>query len=152
MEVAAYRIPTDGPESDGTHAWDATTAVVVHVSAGGERGLGVTYADTAAATLVRDTLAAVVTGIDAMDIPAAWLAMVRQIRNLGRPGLVSCAIAAVDIALWDLKARLLGLPLVRLLGAVRDRVPVYGSGGFTSYSLARLHGSSASGRRPASRG
>ncbi len=138
MEVAAYRIPTDGPESDGTHAWDATTAVVVHVSAGGERGLGVTYADTAAATLVRDTLAAVVTGIDAMDIPAAWLAMVRQIRNLGRPGLVSCAIAAVDIALWDLKARLLGLPLVRLLGAVRDRVPVYGSGGFTSYSLARL--------------
>jgi L-alanine-DL-glutamate epimerase-like enolase superfamily enzyme len=48
------------------------------------------------------------------------------------------AIAAVDVALWDLKARLLGLPLCRLLGTVRDRVPIYGSGGFTSYDDERL--------------
>jgi len=48
------------------------------------------------------------------------------------------AIAAVDAALWDVKARLLDLPLVKLLGAVRDAVPVYGSGGFTSYSIERL--------------
>ncbi len=48
------------------------------------------------------------------------------------------AIAAVDTALWDLKARILGLPLVTLLGAARDEVPVYGSGGFTSYTDARL--------------
>jgi L-alanine-DL-glutamate epimerase-like enolase superfamily enzyme len=48
------------------------------------------------------------------------------------------AIAAVDTALWDLKARLLGLPLCKLLGMAHDRLPIYGSGGFTAYSLARL--------------
>ena len=64
--------------------------------------------------------------------------MVEAIRNLGRPGISSMAIAAVDLALWDLKARLLGVPLCRLLGMANDRVPVYGSGGFTAYSIERL--------------
>jgi L-alanine-DL-glutamate epimerase-like enolase superfamily enzyme len=66
-----------------------------------------------------------------MDILGAWLAMVHAIRNLGRPGVASMAIDAVDNALWDLKARLLGPPLAVFFGRVRDRVPVYGSGGFT---------------------
>jgi L-alanine-DL-glutamate epimerase-like enolase superfamily enzyme len=73
-----------------------------------------------------------------MSPQASWLAMVGAIRNLGRPGISSMAIAAVDVALWDLKARLLGLPLCRLIGMAHDSVPVYGSGGFTAYSLARL--------------
>ena len=59
--------------------------------------------------------------------------MVRAVRNLGRPGLVSYAISAVDTALWDLKATLLGVPVSRLLGQARDAVPIYGSGGFTTY-------------------
>ena len=138
LEVAAYRIPTDQPESDGTLAWDSTTLVVVDLEAGGERGLGFTYADTATAVVIRDTLAAVVQGRDALDIEGAWQAMVHAIRNLGRPGVASMAIAAVDIALWDLKAKLLDLSLVALLGAVREAVPVYGSGGFTSYDNATL--------------
>ena len=138
LDVAAYTIPTDRPESDGTLEWDATTMVAVEVHAGGETGLGYTYADVAAAQLVSSKLRDVVEGRDAMAVPAAWEAMVRSIRNLGRPGLCSMAIAAVDIALWDVKARLLELPLVTLLGAARREVPVYGSGGFTSYSLAEL--------------
>jgi L-alanine-DL-glutamate epimerase-like enolase superfamily enzyme len=73
-----------------------------------------------------------------MDVTGSWVAMTRAIRNQGRPGIASMAIAAVDAALWDVKARLLDLPLVTLLGAVRDAVPVYGSGGFTSYSVDRL--------------
>jgi L-alanine-DL-glutamate epimerase-like enolase superfamily enzyme len=73
-----------------------------------------------------------------MAIPACWRAMVDAIRNLGRPGVASMALAAVDAALWDLKARLLELPLVMLLGSARAAIPVYGSGGFTSYSEARL--------------
>lgn len=73
-----------------------------------------------------------------MSPQATWLQMVHAIRNLGRPGISSMAIAAVDVALWDLKARLLGVPLCTLLGQVHERVPVYGSGGFTSYSLSRL--------------
>ncbi len=138
VDVGAYRIPTDAPESDGTIAWDATTIVVVEVLAGGERGLGYAYADAAAAHLIEDTLAAIVEGRDAMAVAGAWQAMVEAVRNIGRPGIASSAIAAVDIALWDLKARLLDVSLVALLGPVRDGAAVYGSGGFTSYDVGRL--------------
>lgn len=138
LEVAAYTVPTDFPEADGTLAWDSTTIVVVHARAGGERGLGYTYADVATAKLIESKLAEVVRGFDALDPPAAWAAMVHAIRNLGRPGIASMAIAAVDLALWDLKARLLLLPLCKLLGLAHERVPIYGSGGFTSYPMDRL--------------
>jgi L-alanine-DL-glutamate epimerase-like enolase superfamily enzyme len=138
LEVAAYTIPTDAPEADGTLSWDSTTIVVVHAHAAGEWGLGYTYADVSTAKLIESKLAGVARGTDAMAPEAAWKAMVGAIRNLGRPGIASMAIAAVDVALWDLKARILGLPLCRLLGSVRDEVPIYGSGGFTAYPLSRL--------------
>ena len=138
LEVGAYTIPTDAPEADGTLAWDATTIVVVHARGGGECGLGYTYADVSTAKLIASKLVGVVHGRDAMAPQAAWVAMVEQTRNLGRPGITSMAIAAVDLAVWDLKARLLGLPLCGLLGMARERVPVYGSGGFTAYSPQRL--------------
>jgi L-alanine-DL-glutamate epimerase-like enolase superfamily enzyme len=138
LDVSAFVVPTDFPESDGTLAWDKTTLVVVEAAGAGIRSLGYTYADTATALLIKDFLTPVVLGRDVMAVPATWAAMVHAIRNLGRPGIVSMAIAAVDAALWDLKARLLDLPLVTLLGAVREAVPVYGSGGFTSYSLDQL--------------
>ena len=138
LEVAAYAVPTDAPEADGTLAWGETTIVVVHASSGAERGIGYTYADVSTAKLVDSKLRELVRGRDAMAPQAVWAEMVEQTRNLGRPGITSMAIAAVDLALWDLKARLLGLPLCTLLGAAHDRVPIYGSGGFTAYSLARL--------------
>ncbi len=138
IRVSAYRIPTDAHESDGTFEWDATTLVLVEATAANVTGIGFTYADTATARLIEDSLGKVVLGIDAMDIPRAWIAMVQAIRNLGRPGIASMAISGIDNALWDLKARLLDLPLVRLLGAARDTLPVYGSGGFTSYTNEQL--------------
>ncbi len=138
LEVSAYTVPTDAPEADGTLAWDATTIVVVHVHGAGESGLGYTYADVSTAKLIASKLAGIVRGSDAMAPEAAWAAMVKQTRNLGRPGITSMAIAAVDVALWDLKARAIGVPLCRLLGMVREHVPVYGSGGFTAYSPQRL--------------
>ena len=133
VTAAVYEIPTDQPEADGTLAWSATTLVIAHVSGGGRTGLGYTYAASACKPLIEGELAAAVTGHSVLDTGAAWQAMVRAVRNLGRPGLVSYAISAVDTALWDLKATLLGLPVSRLLGAVRDEVPIYGSGGFTTY-------------------
>jgi L-alanine-DL-glutamate epimerase-like enolase superfamily enzyme len=136
--VTPFIIPTASPEADGTFEWDRTTLVLVDVEAGGVHGLGYTYADTSTALLVKDLLADVVRGRAAMDIAGTWDAMVRAVRNLGVPGIASMAIAAVDNALWDLKARLLDVPLVALLGAVRDDIPVYGSGGFTSYSIDEL--------------
>ena len=108
------------------------------VTAGGMTGLGYTYADSATATLARDLLADVIVGRDALAIPAAWTAMVSSIRNLGRSGIASMAISAVDTALWDLKGRLLALPVVSLLGQAREQVAIYGSGGFTSYDPDQL--------------
>ena len=116
--MSVYTIPTETPEADGTLAWDATSLVVVEPhTRGGTAGLGYAFGDTATGTVVRDLLAGVVVGLDVRDTPGAWEAMVRSIRNLGRPGICSMAIAAVDIALWDTKARCAEQPLFRLLGA-----------------------------------
>jgi L-alanine-DL-glutamate epimerase-like enolase superfamily enzyme len=138
VDVAAYTVPTDRPEADGTFSWDSTTMVLVELHAGGHAGLGWTYAAPAVAALVRDELIGVVRGRDAMDVPAAWAAMTGALRNAVTSGLSAFAVAAVDIALWDLKARLLDVSLVTLLGRRRAAVPIYGSGGFTSYDDATL--------------
>jgi L-alanine-DL-glutamate epimerase-like enolase superfamily enzyme len=138
IEVSAYTVPTDFPESDGTLEWNTTTLVLVQVWGGSKVGMGYTYADSATATLIQDLLSEVVRGEDAMAPQSSWYAMVTRTRNLGHAGIVSMAISAVDVALWDLKARLLNLPLVKLLGPVRKSVSIYGSGGFTSYSDKQL--------------
>jgi L-alanine-DL-glutamate epimerase-like enolase superfamily enzyme len=138
IETSIYTVPTDFPESDGTLEWHSTTLVLVRAEGGGKAGLGYTYADHATATLIKGVLSEVVQGRDAMSPAACWKAMVERTRNLGRPGIVSMAISAVDSALWDLKARLLDIALVSLLGQVRGSVPIYGSGGFTSYSDTQL--------------
>src|SRR4051812_49981975 len=110
----AYALRTDAPESDGTFAWSATTIVVAEVTAGGRTGLGWTYGPAALADLVRGSLAGVVVGRDALDVPAAWAAMVAAVRNAGPWGLAMYAVSAVDVALWDLKARLLGISVAAL--------------------------------------
>lgn len=136
--VSVYRVPTDAPEADGTLAWDSTTLVLVELSAGGQRGLGYTYAAAAAGAVIRDTLIPLIEGGDAFDPGRHWNAMRRALRNQGQQGIGATALSAVDLALWDLKARLLELPLARLLGQSRDGVEAYGSGGFTSYDDDRL--------------
>lgn len=138
VEAAVYTVPTDAPEADGTLSWDATTMVLVTVRAGDTTGIGWTYGPQACGRVITDKLAGIVVGRDAMDVGGCFDSMLKAIRNAGRPGVVGYAISAVDVALWDLKARLLGLPLHRLLGAVRSEVPVYGSGGFTTYDESRL--------------
>jgi L-alanine-DL-glutamate epimerase-like enolase superfamily enzyme len=144
IEISAYTVPTDAPEADGTIAWDSTTVVLVQVAGGDAVGTGWTYAPTASGDVIHETLAAVVQDRSCWDVTGAHEAMVRAVRNMGRPGVAGCAISAVDTALWDLKARLLGLPLHHLLGAVNADVPVYGSGGFTTYGKAQLHDQFAS--------
>jgi L-alanine-DL-glutamate epimerase-like enolase superfamily enzyme len=138
VTVGAYTVPTDFPESDGTLEWNKTTLVVVHASAGGKAGMGYTYGDVAIARFIDGTVRPVICGMDAVSIPACWSAMRRAIRNFGRPGICSMAIAAVDSALWDLKAKLLNIPLVSLFGAAQASIEIYGSGGFTSYSIQQL--------------
>lgn len=138
LRVTALAVPTDRPESDGTFAWKRTVLVVAEVTSSGVTGMGYTYADEATATLVADHLSKVVMGKDAMAIETTYEAMVRAVRNLGSEGIAAMGISAVDAALWDLKARLLSISVLSLLGPARRSVPVYGSGGFTSYDLKEL--------------
>jgi L-alanine-DL-glutamate epimerase-like enolase superfamily enzyme len=138
LHVSALSVPTDRPESDGTFAWKRTVLVVVEATSSGITGTGYTYADVATAHLVRDTLSSIVVGKDAMAVESSYEAMVAGVRNLGRDGIAAMGISAVDAALWDLKARLLAVSVVALLGPSRKSVPVYGSGGFTSYDVKEL--------------
>jgi L-alanine-DL-glutamate epimerase-like enolase superfamily enzyme len=138
LEVSAYTVPTDSPESDGTLSWDSTTMILVEASGGGERGLGYTYGDVSVGKFIESKLVGEVEGADAVSPPKAWATMQRAIRNAGRSGVGAMAVSAVDVALWDLKAKLLGVPLADALPRFHDAVPIYGSGGFTSYSLDRL--------------
>jgi L-alanine-DL-glutamate epimerase-like enolase superfamily enzyme len=133
-----YTIPTDTPEADGTYAWRETTLVVVTVEAGGRTGLGYTYTAGAIAALVSGPLADTLRGQNVFDIQSCHSLMVNAVRNMGRSGLAATAISAIDSALWDLKAKLLDLPLAALLGRARKQVAIYGSGGFTSYNDVQL--------------
>ncbi len=128
-----YRIPTDAPEADGTLEWTSTTMIVVRVRSGDHEGVGWTYAGIGAQAVIDDTLSAEIRDRDVFAVTGLHERMVRAIRNLGRPGEVACAISSVDIALWDLKAKLFDLSLCDLWGRVRDDAPIYGSGGFTTY-------------------
>src|SRR5438309_4965211 len=121
--VSAYRIPTDFPESDGTLQWDSTTLVLVELSGGGKQGIGYTYAGESSAALIEEKLIEIIRGSECLDTMATRQKLIAAIRNVGRPGVASTAIAAVDIALWDLKAKMLGLPLVKLLGQAREQIP-----------------------------
>ncbi|HEY5369156.1 MAG TPA: enolase C-terminal domain-like protein [Hanamia sp.] len=138
LKVSAYTIPTDAPESDGTIEWESTTMVLVEINAGEKSGIGYSYADISSAYFIEKNLKKIVVGKNALDIPWILKSMVASVRNSGNCGIISMAISAVDNALWDLKAKILDLPLALLLGKVRDDFPIYGSGGFTSYSIERL--------------
>lgn len=136
VSTSVYDIPTDQLEGDGTLTWDHTTLVLTELSVGDTVGVGWTYASSACKSVIDDVLASAVIGADVLDTAANHEAMVRACRNLGRPGVVSCAVSAVDIALWDAKAAILGVALADLFGQYRSDIPVYGSGGFTTYDDA----------------
>lgn len=138
VKVSCYNIPTETHESDGTMAWNKTTMVLVELHAADTAGIGWSYADVSAGKLIESLLSEVVLGCNAFDIPRANAAMGYRVRNAGKPGVASMAISAVDNAMWDLKARLLDLSLLDLLGAARESAPVYGSGGFTCYNIEKL--------------
>jgi L-alanine-DL-glutamate epimerase-like enolase superfamily enzyme len=138
IHVSVYTVATETPESDGTFQWDKTSLVLVEAFGGGKTGLGYSYADKATAELIDESLAPKLIGQDALAIGAVWRIVVDQIRNLGRPGISSMAIAAIDNALWDLKGKLLDVSVASLLGLTRTGIMAYGSGGFTSYSDSEL--------------
>lgn len=139
LDTLVLELPTEHqPETDGTATWSSTTMVLVQLHSDGASGLGYSYVDAGAARLIEDVLAQCVIGADVHAVPEIATRMLRAVRNHGRAGIAACAISAIDVALWDLRATLLELPLSRLLGGARDEVPVYASGGFTSTPLDEL--------------
>jgi len=136
--VRVYTVPTDAPEADGTISWNSTTMVLVELAVGETRGIGYTYASAATAKVVEHLLKEVIASADPFTHPALWVKMQHTIRNQGNRGIAAMAISAIDVALWDLRAKLLHVPLVHLLGRMREAVPTYGSGGFTSYDDHQL--------------
>ncbi|RMI30388.1 enolase C-terminal domain-like protein [Nocardia stercoris] len=143
VTTGTYRFPTPQPEADGTLTWDSTVAVTVTVGAGYERGLGWTYGSPAVATVVNEHLRPLLLDSSPADITDLGHRLRRACRNIGVPGVTTYALSAVDIALWDLKARLLQVPLPELLGRVRDATVVYGSGGFVNLTDDQLAGQAA---------
>ncbi len=139
VRVSAYKVPTaTNEESDGTLIWDSTTVVVVEISAGGQTGLGYTYCDASAGAVISSQLAGVLQDADPLMPQKTWAQMQMATRQLGHDGIAAMATSAVDVALWDLKARLLGVSLADLLPRYRESVPIYGSGGFCNYTPEQL--------------
>ena len=112
--------------------------VLVQLQCGEVQGLGYTYADAATAKVAEVLLKNVISSADPWMHGELWMKMQRAVRNLGNRGIAAMAISAIDTALWDLRAKLLGQPLLHLLGASRESIPAYGSGGFTSYDDRQL--------------
>jgi L-alanine-DL-glutamate epimerase-like enolase superfamily enzyme len=138
VQVSAYTIPTDAAEGDGTFQWNSTTLVLCEVRAEKQIGIGYTYGNKATAAVAEELAAKRLIGRSALDIPALYESMLEQVRNDGSRGIASMAISALDVALWDLKAKLLNCSVADLLGAAKSSVAVYGSGGFTTYDNEQL--------------
>lgn len=138
VDVAAYTIPTDAPEGDGTLRWDSTTLIVCEIHAAGQTGFGYTYGHAATATVADHLATKCLVGNSALAIPGLQASMREKVRNDGIRGIASMAISALDVALWDLKAKLFGISLVDLIGVAQPSVAAYGSGGFTTYSNQQL--------------
>ncbi len=136
--VSVFTVPTDAAEADGTFAWTSTTMVLVELASGDTKALGYTYADEGTAKVAAKLVKELVVGSDVFRHAETLQRMLHGIRNLGETGTAMMAASAIDNALWDLRARVLGVPLVSLLGQVRTGIPVYGSGGFTTYTDKQL--------------
>jgi L-alanine-DL-glutamate epimerase-like enolase superfamily enzyme len=136
--VSSYEIPTATPESDGTLDWNATTLVTFELEWDGVHGFGYTYASVAAAAVIEHHLAKVVLAADSSRAAGVFADLGRAVRNIGRDGIAAMAIAAVDMAIWDWRARRANLPLADFIGRARPSIDAYGSGGFTNYTDAQL--------------
>jgi len=142
VRVHLVSAPVPAGFADATRTVECVGYTVVRVITDqGLEGLGLTYHEVggeATRGLIRHNIAPRLIGRDPFETEALWQEMVAYLRGVGRKGLTYCALSAVDIALWDLKGKIVEMPLVRLLGGNRTRVPVYASGGWTSFSDEHL--------------
>ena len=132
--------PDTLPFHDATMRDVGTTwgGIFVHIATdAGHEGLGLGVMP-GTRELIERTLAPLLIGQDPLDHERLWEAMFWAVRGYGRKGMAFCAISAVDVALWDLKGKIFDAPLYKLLGPYTDRVPIYGSGGWTHFTEDEL--------------
>ena len=134
IQAAHYLIPLPVPLSDSTHGTiRAFEMISVRVrDADGAEGVGYTYTvgagGAAVHALIARDLAPRLVGRDAERIEELWHLMWWTVHYGGRGGAQGLAMSAIDIALWDLRARRQGAPLWRVLGGFDPRVPCYAGG------------------------
>jgi L-alanine-DL-glutamate epimerase-like enolase superfamily enzyme len=143
VEAGHYRVPLPAILSDSTHGEISHFELVAARirTADGAEGLGYTYTVGSGAAAIRallGDLTPLVLGQDAERIAHLWQRLWWGCHYVGRGGLAAFAISAVDIALWDLRARRLGLPLWKLLGGHDPRVKAYAGGIDLQFPLDRL--------------
>lgn len=144
IDVYIIRHVMDGKLADPTRKVEAVGYVVVDVATDqGLHGYGITY-DEQGAEAIREFIKHVfeprMKGRNPLDSAVLYEENFHLFRGVGRKGLAFCAYSAVDLALWDLKGKILGLPVYKLLGGGRNVVPVYASGGWSSYTVDELVG------------
>jgi L-alanine-DL-glutamate epimerase-like enolase superfamily enzyme len=142
VDVHLVSGPVPGGLADATRKVETIGFVIVRVTTDqGLEGIGVTYHEVggeATCELINRNMAPKLIGRDPLETEAIWQELFHYLRGIGRKGLMFCALSAIDIALWDLKGKIVDLPLCKLLGGARTKVPVYASGGWTSYSDEEL--------------
>lgn len=138
VDVHLVSAPVAGGFTDATRKVETIGFLIVCVTTDqGLEGIGVTYHEVggqATADLIKRDMSPRMLGRDPLDTEVLWNEFFHYLRGVGRKGLTYCAISAVDTALWDLKGKIAGMPLYKLLGGGRTSVPIYASGGWTSYS------------------
>ena len=142
VDVHLVSYPVSGNFADATRTVETVGFTVVRITTDqGLEGIGITYHEVggeATVALIQRNMAPKLMGRDPFETEVLWQEFFGYLRGVGRKGLMYCALSAVDIALWDLKGKIIGMPLFRLLGGNKTEVPVYSSGGWTSYSDEEL--------------
>lgn len=140
-----YRIPVHREMHDAIRHFSHMDVVFAHVETDdGLTGSGFTYSiiphgAREICSVIQNSFHDLLVGMDPRDHERVWNKMWRSVDWVGRGGIAVLAVAAVDIAIWDLKAKLAGMPLHRLLGGAKDRIPVYNTdGGWLNHTIDQL--------------
>ncbi|MDB5623134.1 MAG: enolase superfamily enzyme related to L-alanine-DL-glutamate epimerase, partial [Devosia sp.] len=144
IEAQLFRVPLPKVMTDakhGAHTHFELVTVTIH-AADGRKGVGYTYTGGkgghAIRAVIEHDLAPALLGLDSTEIDTLYDAMWWHIHYVGRGGITSFAISAIDIALWDLKGQREGLPLWKMAGGADASAKVYRGGIDLNYTLDEL--------------
>lgn len=129
IRVESFRWPRAKPISNGKHTYTHSGVGLVFIDTDeGTTGIGLGGGKGVIGATI-DSLKPLLIGEDPINVERLWHAMWVP-KLIGRRGLTTRAISAIDIALWDLRAKVAGMPLYKMLGGFRNKMPTYIAGGY----------------------